>query len=114
MAASLGKMPTTFVRRLISAFGRSGGLVTGMILPGASAFPPFVSRTFGEIAYLEEGQVRPGGRVTLQREPLQRFGQGLRPSDEVVLEATGNTTAIVAALKPHVAKVVLPTRCRCG
>lgn len=66
-----------------------------------------VSRTFGEIAYLEEGQVRPGGRVTLQHEPLQRFAQGLRPSDEVVLEATGNTTAIVAALKPHVAKVVI-------
>ena len=54
-----------------------------------------VSRTFGEIAYLEEGQVRPGGRVTLQHEPLQRFAQGLRSSDEVVLEATGNTAAIV-------------------
>jgi transposase len=66
-----------------------------------------VSRTFGEIAYLEEGQVHPGGRVTLQHEPLQRFAKGLRPSDEVVLEATGNTTAIVAALKPHVAKVVI-------
>ena len=66
-----------------------------------------VSRTFGEIAYLEEGQVRSGGRVMLQHEPLQRFAQGLQPSDAVVLEATGNTAAIVTALKPHVAKVVI-------
>ena len=66
-----------------------------------------VSRTFGEIAYLEEGQVRSGGRIMLQHEPLQRFAQGLQPSDAVVLEATGNTAAIVTALKPHVAKVVI-------
>jgi transposase len=43
----------------------------------------------------------------LQHEPLQRFAQGLQPSDAVVLEATGNTAAIVTALKPHVAKVVI-------
>lgn len=30
MAASLGKMPTTSVRRLISPLRRSSGLVTGM------------------------------------------------------------------------------------
>jgi transposase len=66
-----------------------------------------VSRTFGEIAYLEEGLVRAGGRVSLQHEPLRRFAQGLRSTDEVVLEATGNAAAIVAALEPHVAKVVV-------
>jgi transposase len=66
-----------------------------------------VSRTVGEIAYLEDGQVREGGRVVLQHAALERFGQGLRASDEVVLEATGNTAAIVTALKPHVAKVVI-------
>lgn len=32
-AASLGKMPTTSVRRLISPFTRSIGLVTGMQIP---------------------------------------------------------------------------------
>lgn len=66
-----------------------------------------VSRTFGEIAYLEEGRVRAGGRVNLQHEPLERFAVGLRSTDEVVLEATGNTAAIVAVLKPHVARVVI-------
>jgi hypothetical protein len=30
MDCSLGKMPTTSVRRLISPFSRSSGLVTGM------------------------------------------------------------------------------------
>jgi transposase len=66
-----------------------------------------VSRTVGEIAYLEDGQVRAGGRVVLQHDALEKFARGLRRSDEVVLEATGNTTAIVTALRPHVAKVVI-------
>ena len=66
-----------------------------------------VSRTVGEIAYLEDGQVREGGRVVLRHDTLEKFAKGLRPSDEVVLEATGNTAAIVTALMPHVAKVVI-------
>ena len=66
-----------------------------------------VSRTVGEIAYLEDGLLREGGRVVLQHDALERFARGLQPSDEVVLEATGNTTAIVTALKPYVAKVVI-------
>jgi len=66
-----------------------------------------VSRTFAEIAYLEDGAVRPGGRVGLHRPSLQRFAGALRPTDEVVLEATTNTAAIVAALKPYVARVVV-------
>jgi len=66
-----------------------------------------VSRTVGEIAYLEDGQLREGGRVVLRHDALERFAHGLRPSDEIVLEATGNTSAIVTALKPHVAKVVI-------
>lgn len=66
-----------------------------------------VSRTVGEIAYLEDGQLREGGRVLLRHDTLQRFAQSLRTGDEVVLEATGNTAAIVTALKPHVAKVVI-------
>jgi hypothetical protein len=35
-AAGLGKTPTTSVRRLISLFSRSSGLVTGMKMPGAA------------------------------------------------------------------------------
>jgi hypothetical protein len=40
-------------------------------------------------------------------EELQLFGQSLTSSDQVVLEATGNTLAIARILEPHVAKVML-------
>jgi transposase len=66
-----------------------------------------VSRTVGEIAYLQDGQIHGGGRVVLQHEPLRRFALSLQPSDVVVLEATGNTAAIVNALQDHVAQVVV-------
>jgi transposase len=66
-----------------------------------------VSRTVAEIAYLEAGRLRAGGRVQLDQVSLAGFAAGLRASDDVVLEATGNTTAIVAALKPHVARVII-------
>lgn len=66
-----------------------------------------VSRTVAEMAYLEDSRIRAGGRVELQHAPLQAFARRLRPTDEVVLEATGNTQAIVASLKAHVAKVIV-------
>lgn len=66
-----------------------------------------VSRTVAEIAYLEDGCVRAGGRVTLELAALAQYANSLRPTDHVVLEATGNTAAIVAALTPHVARVVI-------
>ena len=67
-----------------------------------------VSRTVAEIAYLEDGRISAGGRVEVQHSRLRAFaGHNLRPTDEVVHEATGNTAAIVAALKPFVARVVV-------
>jgi transposase len=66
-----------------------------------------VSRTVAEVAYLEGGRIQPGGRVELVHPALQGFAKRLRRTDEVVLEATGNTAAIVAALKPHVARVIV-------
>ena len=66
-----------------------------------------VSRTVAEIAYLEQGKIRPGGRVTLDHASLARFASELHADDHVVLEATGNTAAIVVALQPHVARVVI-------
>jgi len=66
-----------------------------------------VSRSVAEIAYLEDGRVRAGGRVTLERAALAQYASSLRPTDHVVLEATGNTAAIVAALQSHVARVVI-------
>jgi len=69
-----------------------------------------VSRTFAEIAYLEEGRIRPGGRVELTHSVLTRFATRLCTTDHIVLEATGNTAAIVVALQPYVERVIIANR----
>jgi transposase len=46
--------------------------------------------------------------VACQREALEQFAkEHLRPTDRVALEATTNTWAVVAILRPHVAAVVV-------
>jgi transposase len=61
-----------------------------------------------EIAYLENGEVKSGGRVELIHSVLTQWAaMQLRATDHVVLEATGNTTAVVKAVRPHVARVVV-------
>lgn len=66
-----------------------------------------VSRSVAEIAYLEDGVLRAGGRAGLRRDELERFAAKLHQDDHVVLEATGNTAAIVNVLRPHVARVAI-------
>ncbi|KGW80479.1 transposase family protein [Burkholderia pseudomallei MSHR456] len=66
-----------------------------------------VSRSVAEIAYLEDGTLHAGGRTGLRRDELERFAAKLRATDHVVLEATGNTTAIVNVLRAHVARVAI-------
>lgn len=66
-----------------------------------------VSRSVAEVAYLEDGVLRAGGRAGLRRDELERFAAKLHKSDHVVLEATGNTAAIVNVLRPHVARVAI-------
>lgn len=66
-----------------------------------------VSCSVAEIAYLEDGTLHAGGRTGLRRDELERFAVKLRATDHVVLEATGNTTAIVNVLRPHVARVAI-------
>lgn len=66
-----------------------------------------VHRTFAEGVFLEDGRCRSGGRVDLTAERLTRFGKRLLLTDEVELEATGNTAAIMRSLKPGFAQVVI-------
>ncbi len=67
-----------------------------------------VSRTFAEIAYLENGEVKSGGRVELVQAVLTRWAATqLHATDHVVLEATGNTTAVIQAIRSHVTRVVV-------
>lgn len=66
-----------------------------------------VHRSFAQVAELEDGVLRQRGRVELVRDRVLAFARTLRADDEVVLEATGNTMAIVRLLKPHVGRVVI-------
>lgn len=56
---------------------------------------------------LENAIVTDAGRVECRPERLRAWAQTLRPDDEVALEATGNSDAIVALLAPRVARVVV-------
>ncbi len=43
----------------------------------------------------------------MEHDAVVAFGQGLQPEDEVILEATGNTSAIVRLLTPFVNRVII-------
>jgi transposase len=48
------------------------------------------------------------GRIATTREAIQAFAQNeLRPTDEVAMEATTNTWAVVDLIEPHVARIVV-------
>lgn len=66
-----------------------------------------VHRSFAVVAFLEDGRPSSGGRIELTRDAVVAFGRRLRPDDEVVIEATGNTAAIVRLLRPFVRRVVI-------
>jgi transposase len=66
-----------------------------------------IHRTFGEVVIWETGILKHAGRVDMTRTALEGFGKGLRPSDEVVIEATGNCMAVSRVLSPFVARVII-------
>jgi transposase len=66
-----------------------------------------IHRTFAEVMFLEDGELIHGGRVELTHSRFSAFARTLRADDEVVLEATGNTMAVVRLLEPHVGRVVI-------
>jgi transposase len=66
-----------------------------------------VSRSVAQVAYLQDGLVRPGGQIALRRADLEKFADRLGAGDHVVLEATGNTAAIVGVLKARAERVVV-------
>src|SRR6266508_1574110 len=73
-----------------------------------------VHREFCEVAILEGGVARAGGQIATTPEALRLFAQSLAKTDEVAIEATGNTFAIARLLEQHVARVVIsnPLRTR--
>jgi transposase len=66
-----------------------------------------IHRTFGEVVIWEEGIVRHFGRVDMTRTALEGFGKSLRSTDEVVIEATGNSLALSRVLTPFVSRVII-------
>jgi transposase len=66
-----------------------------------------VHRTFGEVAIWDNGVVRHFGRIDMTRTALEGFGKTLRSSDEVVIEATGNSLAVSRVLTPFVSRVIV-------
>jgi transposase len=66
-----------------------------------------VHREFAQVAIWQDGLVRQAGRIAATPEALRIFADSLAPSDEVALEATGNTHAIVRLLEGRVARVVV-------
>ena len=66
-----------------------------------------IHRTFGDVVIWENGALRHAGRVDMTRSGLEGFAKGLRATDEVVIEATGNCTAVSRVLSLLVKRVVI-------
>jgi transposase len=66
-----------------------------------------IHRTFGEVAMWEDGRLRSFGRVDMTRTGLDGLGGELLPTDEVVIEVTGNCMAVSRVLSPFVRRAVI-------
>jgi transposase len=66
-----------------------------------------VHREFAQLAVVEDGLVRDEGKIGVAPEALRGRAGGLRPDDQVALEATGNSDAIANLLTPIVGRVVV-------
>jgi transposase len=66
-----------------------------------------VHRSFAQVAVVEDGICRDEGRIGVRPEELRAWAAGLRPDDEVALEATTNSDAIATMLRPLVRRVVV-------
>jgi transposase len=66
-----------------------------------------IHRVFAEAVMLDDGKVIRMGRVGMTRDHLAAFARTLTHEDHVVVEATGNATAVVDVIAPHVGRVVV-------
>lgn len=66
-----------------------------------------IHRAFAEAVALEDGVCRRLGRIGMTRDQLEAFAEDLRPTDHVVVESTGNATAVLDILAPKVARVAV-------
>jgi transposase len=66
-----------------------------------------IHRVFAEAVMLDDGVVKRLGRVGMTRDHLAAFAKTLTHDDHVVVEATGNASAVADAIAPHVGRVVI-------
>src|SRR5215213_3088774 len=66
-----------------------------------------IHRAFAEAVAWEDGKLRRLRRVDMRRDRLDAGAATLSKGDVVVVEATGNATAVAAVIAPHVKKVVI-------
>jgi transposase len=66
-----------------------------------------IHRVFAEAVMLEDGRVTRLGRVGMTRDHLAVFARTLTHDDDVVIEATGNASAVAEVIRPHVGRVVI-------
>jgi transposase len=66
-----------------------------------------IHRVFAEAVILENGTARRLGRVGMTRDHLAAFAKTLTHDDHVVVEATGNASAVAEVIRPNVGRVVI-------
>jgi transposase len=66
-----------------------------------------IHRVFAEAVMLEDGKLKRLGRVRMTRDHLAVFARTLTHDDHVIVEATGNASAVVDVIRPHVGRVVI-------
>ena len=66
-----------------------------------------IHRIFAEAVMLEDGAVRRLGRIGMTRDHLAAFAKTLTSDDHVVVEATGNASAVTEVIRPHVGRVMI-------
>jgi transposase len=66
-----------------------------------------IHRSFAQVAVLDNGNIVHERRLELIRDRFLKFATSLRKDDEVVIEATGNSTAVERLLRPYVKRVIV-------
>ena len=61
-----------------------------------------IHRVFAEAVMLDEGKLVRLGRIGMTRDHLGAFARTLTHDDHVVVEATGNASAVAEVIAPHV------------
>jgi transposase len=74
---------------------------------GRRCFGLDVHRDFVQVAIWLDGRIEQAGRFATTPEQVRAFADCLGPTDEVALEATGNTWAIATLLASHAGRVVV-------